>query len=65
MPLHAGVSQNWGVPYCGVPKIRIIIYCGLYWGPSSLGREAAVRRLHSSSVVADDKVDYRGNIGVM
>ena len=26
------VSQNWG-SFVGLPIIRMIIFCGLYWGP--------------------------------
>ena len=41
--VHMGVSQNWGVPFWGVPiiiiitRIRMIVYWGLYWGPRILG----------------------------
>ena len=31
------VSQNWGVPFLGVPIIPSIVFWGIYWGPLILG----------------------------
>ena len=36
-PPHMGVYQSYGVPFLGVPIIRIILNLGLYWAPSILG----------------------------
>ena len=32
-----GSFPKLGVPFWGSPKIRIIVFCGLYWGPPILG----------------------------
>ena len=34
---YLGTSQNEGVPFLGVPIIRTVVFCGLYWGPCILG----------------------------
>ena len=32
-----GGLPKLGVPYWGVPIVRIIVFVGLYWGPRVLG----------------------------